>query len=290
MSDARSDQQIQEAVRQQFLGVAPEHADELEKLWVDYQLQFSLLADGDRVEMEGGLYRHVRFNHRALRIMWISAFAAWEAYACASEATLGGRMRDTRRLKELVDLAFAVRDASDPESISLGDLPPPGNFPDLQYPHLRAPAELAMFVSGWAMLHEIQHCICQQDGTSSTDGDIESKHAEELRCDAYATRFVMDGVSAYTNGSGEEGSLVKRKRATGIYFATFALALLSHGAWAESESHPSIETRIEAIRQQVSGDVLDEPLLIAALAFVSLGDVLEGAPALLFGSTVSSTV
>jgi len=147
-----------------------------------------------------------------------------------------------------------------------------------------------MLVSGWAMLHEIKHCICQQDGDSSTDGDMEAKHAEELRCDAYATSFVMNGVTDYANRSGEDRSLVKRKRATGIYFAAFALALLSHGAWTESESHPSIESRIEAIRQQVSGDVLDEPLLIAALAFVSLGDVLEGASALLFGSTVPFTV
>lgn len=285
MKDARSDLHIQEAVRQQFLGVAPERKTDLESLWTTYQLQFSLLADDDHAVMEGGLYRHVRFNHRALRIMWVSAFAAWEAYASASKAALEGTVRNTDRLKALVDIVCAIRDADDPETISLGGLPPPGIFPSQQSPELRAPAELATFVSGWAMLHEVQHCICQQEGASSTDGDSTAKHNEELRCDAYATHFLIHQVADYAEQSGEDVALVRRKRALGIYFAAFGLALLSFGLWTETASHPSIETRIDAIRRQVSGDQLDEPLLIAALAFVSLGDVLNGAETLLFGSS-----
>jgi Peptidase U49 len=285
MTDARSDHHIQEAVRQHFLGIAPERRVDLESLWTTYQLQFSLLADDDHVEMEGGLYRHVRFNHRALRFMWVSAFAAWEAYACASKAALEGTVRNTRRLKELVEIAYAIRDADDPETVSMSGLPPPGIFPSQQSTELRAPAELATFVSGWAMLHEVQHCICQQEGTSSTDGDSAAKHNEELRCDAYATHFLMEQVAEYARQSGEDEALVRRKRAMGIYFAAFGLALLSFDSWTETASHPSIEARIDAIRQQVSGNEVDETLLIAALAFVSLGDVLDGAETLLFGSS-----
>jgi len=288
MGGIRSDIQIQHAVKQNFLGIVPERESELEALWTNYQLQFSLVADGDCFEMSGGVYRHVRFNHRALRVLWVSAFAAWEAYTCVANAITERRERDTVRLKRLVDIALSIRDSADPESVPLDDIPPPGSFPEQCTPALRAPAELAVFISGWAMLHEVQHCICQQEGRSSEGLDVGAKHSEEFSCDAFATRFILEQVAIYADQHGVDEAIVRKKRAFGIFFATFALAVLAAGAWNETSEHPSIERRIDAIRRQVNGDSVDEALLAAALAFVGLGEVFPGAEALIFGSRASA--
>jgi hypothetical protein len=128
-----------------FLGIAPEKRSELERLWDDYQLQFCLFMDDKGVLMEGGAYRYVHFNHRALRVIWVSAFAAWEAYSCAQLAFGDGELRSFDRLQDLLGLALRIRDANDPEAVSLGGLPEPGSIPS--DPQLRAPAELAMFAA-----------------------------------------------------------------------------------------------------------------------------------------------
>lgn len=53
--EKRSDAQIQKAVKELFLGLAPEKTDELKRLWDDYQLQFCLFTDDQGVLLEGGL-------------------------------------------------------------------------------------------------------------------------------------------------------------------------------------------------------------------------------------------
>jgi hypothetical protein len=38
---------------------------------------------------------------------------------------------------------------------------------------------------------------------------------------------------------------VHQKRQIGVYFALFAMALICAGRWAESETHPALQTRID---------------------------------------------
>lgn len=278
--EKRNDAEIQEAVKAQFVGVAPEREAELKELWESYNLEFSLLEDQGHVEMAGGAYRYVRFNHRMLRMLWVSAFAAWEAYRCADEGVRTGTVIELTRLNELLELALAIRDADDPESVPLQGLPEPGNFPDREsVPELRAAAELAVFVSGWAMLHEVRHLKHQQEGTSSQpDTPSAEQHTEELSCDQFATEYLLAKVDEFATSSGQNGDSIRKKRALGIYFAMFALSVLAHDSWQASDSHPSIQARLDATRALVSGADVDEALGMAILAFFSLREIWPGAP------------
>ena len=278
--EKRSDTEIQGAVKAQFVGIAPEREAETKALWELYSLEFSLLADQGYVVMEGGAYRSVHFNHRALRVLWVSTFAAWEAYRCAAEAVSSGKTSiDLTRLKELLMLALTIRDADDPESVPLQGLPEPGIFPEKELnSELRAAAEWAVFVSGWAMLHEVRHLKHQQEGTSSQPDALPAEnHAEELSCDQFATEYLMDKVGEFATASGQSEDAIRNKRAVGIYFAMFALAVLSHAKWDATESHPSIQARLDATRALISG-ANDDALSIARLAFFSLREVWPGAP------------
>ncbi len=273
----RSDAEIQNAVKALFLGLAPENSAYLEQLWEDYQLQFCLFVDDKGVLLAGGAYRYVYFNHRALRVIWVSSFAAWEAYSCAQSALGDEELRNFDRLQELLALAIEVRDARDPEAVSLRDLPEPGSLPS--DPQLRASAELATFAVGWAMLHEVRHLKHQQDLTSTADGDApEFAHAEELSCDCFAAEYLIGTVAQYASAHGVDQAKVRMKRALGVYFGVFALIVLGKPNWEETESHPSVSDRLRAMRSVLSADGLDEALCIAALALAGLKEVWPDAP------------
>ncbi|WP_195845749.1 phage exclusion protein Lit family protein [Burkholderia pseudomallei] len=273
----RSDAQIQDAVKALFLGLAPEKSDDLERLWENYQLQFCLFTDEKGVMLEGGAYRYVHFNHCALRVIWVSAFAAWEAYACAQSAFGDGELRSFDRLQELLALALEIRDAKDPGSVPLGGLPEPGSIPsDLE---LRAPAELAMFAAGWAMLHEVRHLKHQQDFTATGDGDApELARAEELSCDRFAADYLIATAAHYASAHAVDEAKIRMKRALGVYFGAFALIVLGHPNWEETESHPSVSDRLREIRSVLSAGRLDEALCVAGLALVGLKQIWADAP------------
>ncbi len=276
----RNDAEVQQAVKAQFLGIAPERAGDLEHLWSECDLQFNLLEDEGEVVMEGGAYRFVRFNHRALRVIWVSSFAAWEAFKCSADAANQGETRNHEKLKILLELALTIRNAPNPEEVPLLGLPEPGVFPDARSePELRTASELAVFASGWAMLHEVRHVMHQREGTAYTfDSPSEDKWAEELSCDSFASLFLLKNAADYAQMTGQDSALVLRKRSMGIYFAMFALTVLAHDQWSDSPTHPAVQKRLNATRGHVSGDAIDDALSIAALAFSSLEDVWSGVP------------
>jgi hypothetical protein len=276
-SDKRSDAEIQRAVKGLFFGLAPERVSELEQLWDDFQLQFCLFTDDEGVMLEGGAYRYVHFNHRALRVIWVSAFAAWEAYTYGQSAFSDGELRDVHRLEELLSLALEIRDASNPEAVPLCGLPEPGSLPT--DPLLRAPAELAFFATGWAMLHEVRHLKHQQEGTSTAEGDSpDLARAEELSCDRFAAEYLIEKVTDYAQGHTTNEAKVRMKRALGIYFGVFALIVLAHPNWGQTDSHPSVADRLRAMRHILSVDGLDEALCVVGLSLAGLKQVWPKAP------------
>lgn len=278
--EIRSDDEIQSVVKNQFIGIAPECRQELECLWEENNLCFSLLADRDGVEMEGGLYRHVRFNHRALRLLWVASFAAWEAYRAYVDAVLDDAVPALSRLSEILECARSIRTSATPDKVPFPDgIPEPGVFPDGgKFPEWRAASELAVFISGWAMLHEVRHVLHQREGTSTTDSDDGNmKRQEELSCDAYATTFILSRINKYASQFNENQDLVERKRKTGIVFAMFALTVMSEGRWNETSSHPSMQTRID-YALEMCGKEPEEVRTIAVCAFGSLKMLWKDAP------------
>lgn len=275
----RSDNAIQTAVKNLFLGIAPEKLSEINSFWDDLQLQFCLFDDGQSALMEAGAYRYIHFNHRTLRVFWVSAFAAWEAYTCLSTAILSNKEPNLNFLEKLIQIALDVKTADDPESISLAELPEPGQLPnEVASPEMRAAAELAMFATGWAILHEVRHLQHQQQGTSSPGDNSCSARAEELSCDEFATDFLISDLSRYASTHGFDEDSVRKKRHIGIYFAAFALVVLSHPNWEVTDSHPSVQERIDRIFHDLRNDNQDEAMCVALLAFTGLRKLWPSAP------------
>lgn len=276
----RNDDEIQVAVRNLFLGAVPEREQELAQIWSQYQLRFNLLPDHGRdglFVMDAGAYRDVRFNHRALRAFWVATFSAWESYrACAEGDT------DLTRLRCLLDSVSAILTADDPTMVQLPPgVPEPGQFVDPdEDAQARAAAELAVFATAWALLHEARHIQFQQEGTSALeDANADALRAEELACDDFATAFIVDRIHQYAQSQGVSEAMVAQKRQAGVFFALFGMTVIGRGSWSESATHPSIQDRIQSTWDRIAQQNLNQnAALLGACAFMSLNQVWEGSP------------
>lgn len=165
--EGRQDEIVQQAIRNLFLGSVPERAEELTSLWGQLDPVFQLVPDvheDERIIMDAGAFRYVRFNHRVVRFFWIGAFTAWEGYRAVAESEDFPAV-DLTRFQELV-AAFETtiqNDLSDEASLPVG-VPEPGTLSDKESdPQGRAAAELSIIAVGWALLHEVRHIRHQRE-------------------------------------------------------------------------------------------------------------------------------
>ena len=80
----------------------------------------------------------------------------------------------------------------------------------------------------------------------------------------------MDDYAATSRVSAD---LVRQKRKIGIYFALFAMALLSKDRWSASNSHPAMQTRLDEAIKVMKNDRADISDAIAHTAFAALHEV-----------------
>ncbi|MGQ1800257.1 phage exclusion protein Lit family protein [Serratia marcescens] len=131
-------------------------------------------------------------------------------------------------------------------------------------------------------MHEIRHIRHQREETSAgAFGTPECKRNEELSCDEFATKFVLEKMQDYSAGSGDDFSLVRRKRELGVYLALFSLTLLSKDKWEESDSHPSVQERINSVCEIMGHDRDETASVIAHAAFATLRVIWPSAPMVL---------
>ena len=288
----REDEQVKTAVRNVLLSSAPERESELASLWSLLEPRFQLTADtldDARLVMEAGMYRFVCFNHRVVRAFWIAGFAAWEAYRVVAE-TSELEPLDLKRLAELIDAFERVLESDAPELEALPkDVPEPGHYDG--NPQLRAPGELATLSVGWALLHEVRHLKHQQDGDAADpyEEDLTQRRSEEMSCDAFATKFLLDQLDAYAQRENVSPDLVRRKRELGIYFALFAMILMARDKWGASQTHPSIQARIDAVRVLMGSQRDEVAEAIASVAFATLHALMPGSPGFLPSPDDAST-
>jgi hypothetical protein len=267
----RSDSQVQLAAKNIFIGIAPERKEELDHLWEKYHPRFNVLSDmskDGKIIFDAGLYRDIRFNHRMMRAFWVASFAFWEALSA-----LGSEQPNYDRLRTLLKyIEHVLKDDEYPEAIPC-DVPSPGVLVDPKEDYRgRENGEIATFVGGWAFLHEVRHIKHQQDETScGPQSTADEMHLEELSCDEYATKFLLEKIAIYAEESEQDRSLIEMKRQLGVYAALFSLTVISKGNWLDSETHPSIQRRIDQVLNILIEHGLSEVAsLRASVAFYSL--------------------
>jgi hypothetical protein len=269
------------AVEMLLDGIAPERKAELRQLWESYRPQFRLASDDRPGELvlEGGPFGLIRFNHRTMRLFWLGSYIAWEGYTAAHSAIMGSST-GLRRFIELINTFNQILAHENPAAVPLPNgIPEPGSFPSIGNAEERAPAEIAVFCAGWALLHEFRHIKHREDGTAappSAASDV--VHAEEYSCDEYATKFMLEHVPDYAGARSQPEETVRLKRQLGIYFALFTIALLTRDRWNETASHPALQERVRVVRGCMGSDAPTFADAIAFAAFLALRQVFPNAP------------
>jgi hypothetical protein len=272
-----------EAVEFLLNGIAPERKDELLRLWEQHQPEVHFLEDNGRdgkYVLEGGLFRIVRFNHRAMRLFWLGAFIAWEGYVALHRHLITQDASAFERFTKMMEAFYAMKEAPDSSEIPMPEgVPEPGVFPSDA--ESRVAAELAVFSAGWALLHEIRHIQKQQKGTSAGPyAPREEVLAEENCCDKYATKYIIEKISDYAKQAAVPEELVRTKRQVGILFALFTMTLILRDAWGETDGHSALQERINAVRSHFGATGITGADVIVYAAFAALRTVLPEAPGL----------
>lgn len=276
--------EVTEHLRLLFVGVAPERSQEIEDFWTKYGPVVKVVSDdeqGNVPVMEAGAYRYLHFNHRMLRVIWLLSFSAWEGYVMIHNGVTTGDLGDAaERFKDALETAISVSKATDPLSIKFpAGIPEPGPVDTLPVGSMaRAAGEVAMFASGWAFLHECKHLMHQQEGTSGGD-DPDACCTEELFCDAFATRFLLERIGDYANELNVQAAKVQLKRQLGIYFALYAIAVIGRDQWGATKTHPAVQARIDQALALMSETGFSKGAAIFATgSFAALQAVLKDVP------------
>ena len=247
------DRALNKAARWLFLGAAPERKAELNKLWDRYSPHFHLVREGsgDNLVMRGGGLA-VLVGDAAIVGYWVGAYAAWAGFD-----GMTARGGDLSRFKDVVGCFGAVAERpDDPWSVPLPVGIPTPRLPwQIKDRIVKAPADLATVAVCCALLHEVGHLTMRQDAEvgdeRSGDGDSRDRAwREEMACDEGATSMLLDRAAEYAETEGEEVERVLRKRGLGIYFHLFTMcliAMVSGVGFGESDTHPALQTRIDAV-------------------------------------------
>ncbi|MBB91764.1 MAG: phage exclusion protein Lit family protein [Gammaproteobacteria bacterium] len=243
-----------------------------------FQLVDDNHPDG-RFIMDAGAFRYIVFNHRALRAFWFSGYIAWEGYRLVAENPVVELDHLDQFQKMLASFdAVITSDNPDLEPLPFG-VAEPGNYADRNSnPQSRAAGEIATISTAWALLHEVQHIKHQQSGTGANQSDPTQQRLEEFSCDKFATEFLLEGAETYAKSQKVDVALVNQKRRLGIYFALFALTVLAKHKWEESETHPAVQDRIDAVCSIMSSNKSEIADAMAHTSFAVLRTLWPNAP------------
>jgi hypothetical protein len=274
---------LRDVVHDMFVGVAPERTAELQRYWDEFSPQFQILEDDGPdgpIVLDAGGYFYIRFNHRVMRLFWLGSFALWEGYV-SYQHYVTTQKTDLTRFGAILDCFEATRTAADVDTVPWPEfLPPPGELVDhVEGDAARVGGELAIFGVSWALLHELQHLIHQQAGSGADWNDLEACKREELSCDAFATRFLLERIADQAAATGQRASGVAAKRQMGIYCALFTMTLLTRSNWGPATRHPAVQERIDAVAAILDAHGTSKvAAIIAVSAFVSLQVAYPNAP------------
>jgi hypothetical protein len=244
---------VPSAVKRVILASAPEKEQDLQNIWDEYSIAFSLASDQRGFFFESGAFGMVLFTSRSMSYMWLLGFAAQEALKDYCGVTIGsviyGRFDPAyfdyvpeSKFGDLISLISSISIIESEDNF----LWPEG----IPHPKFGKPKDLSgsmvfdllCMSAAYSFLHEVEHVRIAQDGRKLTP------HAEELRCDEFAREMLLNGIAEYSKTSGYQEETVTTKRAISISLASFfLLAITPEDAWGGTRSHPPIADRINAL-------------------------------------------
>jgi hypothetical protein len=243
---------------------APEKAAAWQELRESCRLTFHPIADRKGVTMRAR-GRRVEFDHKTMTWLWLLGFTGWRAFCLhgphlvyreltGATIDLGLRTADPTYAEaesDLETLLYAVRDFPVLETADDCSWPPgvPRPQPDKEGldREQQAAFDLTMIAVAYMILHEVRHVMFNEDVVRPLAPD------EEIACDAWARRFLLDGVTEYATTVKQETHDILAKRAAGIALGAYAIyEFTPEKGRSGTADYPPVADRLGKLFQQVA--------------------------------------
>jgi len=249
-------------------GAAPERRDELTEFWGTGADRVHL-TDGRGFDIEE-IFGVIKTTEITLREIWILSFAAWRAIEAYSGifflltgigvfkrdevASLPGQAAADAAFDTVVAKALELRKCENLDSFEWPkDIPQPTPDNTFSKKSDLGAYNLACIAAAYIFLHEIRHVLFARENSRPLD-----RHAEELECDKFARRFLLEKIDEYAFTSGEPAEQVRSKRALGIAVGkTVILEVTPLAAWLGTDTHPPVRLRVHSFLEDLGGTVTE---------------------------------
>jgi hypothetical protein len=209
--------------------------------------------------------RRILFQQKALDVLWIIGFSAWEAIATYSPSIAialwtGQRLEDALQADDdrgLLEMHYKARlsaarniIASNESSPDLWpeDVPQPGLNRSTASIEQACAYDLILLATAFVLFHEFRHVMLDRDDQRPIDPS-----EEELQCDTWAREFMTAKVADYARVHNHDYSQVLNKRAAAMALGSLVLheitPIAAHGGIPFD--YPPLGTRISAISSNV---------------------------------------
>lgn len=266
LEDASPDPSIADnQVRSLLFEASPERSTELELIvnLIDFRI------GGDRpgfhLEASAIMGRGVVvYSPRTMQQVWLISFLAWQCvheqsgliigfllqrrpYDAAAHDVGHAGVEATRRIIRLSEALRQIRDLHNRDEGGWpNDVPLPrrscAEFVEVED---RAVCEICCLASAFIFLHECHHALERVAGRDYAGRE------EELACDGYAARFLLDRVECFAvsrNYTLTQAGTAKIKRAIGVFLGlVLMLESTEKGLRGPTDSHPAWTDRVRAI-------------------------------------------
>jgi Peptidase U49 len=255
---------------------APERVDELSKSWGTGPDRVHLVDEGvfDIKEVFG----LIQVTEITLRQIWLLSFAAWRAIQAYGglfwylnlarqpfERDVIAALHGQAEADAAFDALLANARAGNLDKFEWpADVPEPTPENIFNNRHDEAAFNLACIAGAYIFLHEIRHARFSKEGGRPVD-----PRAEELECDSFARRFLLEKVDAYARDNGKAIEDVRAKRALAIAVAkTVIMEVQEH--WESTATHPAVGVRVRSFLEDVAQPVREWFWLCSASFFAAI--------------------
>ena len=250
---------VRRAVVGAIAGAAPERRAAVEAVFEELNPNIVRLDDRPGFKLEGGGFKSVLLTQRTLDQFWILGHVAWQSIAAYAPVlvngdglleigsvaidALPGQEAEERHIAEGLTAVTRLRDVLDHQTFTWPQSIPRPSPIARRTVQEQAVADLLVIAIAYTLLHELHHVKCADEALR-----FPSSQEEELACDDFARRFLLDAVDMYARESGEDRIAVLQKRGAGIAVGCFVLGNVTHrSAWAGTESHPPLAKRLRLL-------------------------------------------
>lgn len=247
---------------------APDKAQTWRKLRTGLSISFHPIEDRKGVTLRAR-GRRVEFDPKTMTWIWLLGFAGWRAFSLHGPliffSGLSGRALDDLRTEDpgfnnvesdYEAVLYAVRDLPELDSVDEAQAHWPDGIPPVQIDKTgfdveqQAAFDLTMIATAYMLLHEVRHVVFN---AAEDAGARPNPSDEELECDAFARRFILEGAANFAVSRDVPVDEVVAKRAAGIALGAYALYGFTPAAGRDGTAdYPPIADRLDALIPDVS--------------------------------------